>query len=83
VSGSIPMSRAADNDEPSSIGDTDHALDRWRRAAEDTLQQLDWAIGYLHRIGRHREARVLAANRDTILEQVLERPAQSLSAEQE
>jgi len=24
---------------------TDDELERWRRAAEDALQQLDWAIG--------------------------------------
>jgi hypothetical protein len=45
------------------------------------LQQLDWAIDYLHVIRRYREARVLAANRRTI-GRMLECPAQPPSDEQ-
>ena len=66
----------AQNDTNESIGETDDELERWRRAAEDSLQQLDWAIGYLHGIGKNREARTLAANRRTIRQRVLERPAE-------
>ena len=29
-------------------------MERYRRAAEDALQQHDWAIGYLHGIRRRR-----------------------------
>lgn len=63
----------AQNDKPESIGPTDDELERWRRAAEDALQQLDWAIGYLHGIGKDPEARALAANRRVIRQRVLER----------
>jgi hypothetical protein len=59
-----------------SIGETDDELERWRRAAEDTMQQLDWAIGYLHGIRKEREARALSANRRIIRERILERPAE-------
>jgi hypothetical protein len=61
-----------------SIGKTDDELELWRRAAEDAMQQLDWAIGYLHGIKKDREARALSANRRIIRERVLERPAQPL-----
>jgi histone H3/H4 len=71
----------ADNDKPESIGPTNDELERWRRAAEDALQQLDWAIGYLHGIGKNAEARALAANRRTIRQRVLERTAQPLPDE--
>lgn len=66
------------NGDKNSIGETDSELERWRRAAEDTLQQLDWAIGYLHGIKKHAEARTLAANRRTIRTRLLERSEQPL-----
>ena len=40
--------------------------DRYRRAAEDALQQLDWAIGYLHGIRKVEISRALAKNRSYI-----------------
>ena len=40
--------------------------DRYRRAAEDALQQLDWAIGYLHGIHKVSISRALAQNRTYI-----------------
>jgi hypothetical protein len=40
--------------------------DRYRRAAEDALQQLDWAIGYLHGIRKTEISRALAKNRSFI-----------------
>jgi hypothetical protein len=45
--------------------------ERFRRAAEDALQQLDWAIGYLHGIHKKGEARALARNRSYIRQQLL------------
>jgi DNA-binding transcriptional regulator LsrR (DeoR family) len=39
---------------------------RYRVAAEDALQQLDWAIRYLHDIRQEKVAAVLAANRASI-----------------
>jgi hypothetical protein len=40
--------------------------DRYRRAAEDALQQLDWAIGYLHGIRKTEISKALANNRSFI-----------------
>ena len=40
--------------------------DRYRQAAEDALQQLDWAIGYLHGIHKVEISRALARNRSYI-----------------
>ena len=71
----------AQNNNGDSIGPTDDELERWRRAAEDALQQLDWAIGYLHGIGKDHEARALAANRRVIRKRVLEREAEPLPTE--
>jgi hypothetical protein len=72
----------AQNDKRDSIGATDDELERWRRAAEDALQQLDWAIGYLHGIGKDPEARALAANRRVIRQRVLEQEAEPLPADE-
>lgn len=41
-------------------------LERYRAAAQDALQQLDWCIGYLHGIGKAAIARALSRNRSFI-----------------
>lgn len=71
----------SDHDNGESIGETDDELERWRRAAEDALQQLDWAIGYLHGIKKDREARALSANRRIIREHILEHAPEPLPTE--
>jgi hypothetical protein len=43
---------------------------RYRRAAEETLDQLDWCINYLHRIRKSGIANALAKNRSTIRRQM-------------
>jgi hypothetical protein len=48
----------------------------YRRAAEDALQQLDWAIGYLHGIRKTGISRALAKNRTHIRTRLLGRDAQ-------
>ena len=40
--------------------------DRFRQAAEDALQQLDWTIGYLHGIRKTEISKALAQNRTYI-----------------
>ena len=40
--------------------------ERYREAAEATLEQLDWCIGYLHRIRKPALADALARNRSEI-----------------
>ena len=48
--------------------------DRYRRAAEDALQQLDWTIGYLHGIHKTDISKALAQNRSFIRKQLMEEP---------
>lgn len=62
----------ARDDESGSIDDVDEQ-ERYRRAAEDALQQLDWCIGYLHGIRKDSEAKVLARNRQVIRANLLHR----------
>jgi hypothetical protein len=71
----------AEDSNGESIGPTDNEVERWRRAAEDALQQLAWATGYLHGIGKHAQARALAMNRRIIRERILERSGQPFPAE--
>ena len=47
--------------------------DRYRKAAEDALQQLDWVIGYLHGIHKQDISRALAKNRSQIRTQLMGR----------
>jgi hypothetical protein len=49
----------------SSRPSTDEAF-RYRQAAEDALQQLDWTIGYLHGIKKTEISKALAQNRSYI-----------------
>lgn len=51
-------------------------LERYRRAAEDALQQLDWAIGFLHGIRKSKEAEQLARNRSYIRQQLMGRESE-------
>jgi hypothetical protein len=55
---------------------SDDENDRYRRAAEDALQQLDWAIGYLHGIHKTEISKALAKNRSHIRTQLLGQPAE-------
>ena len=52
--------------------------DRYRTAAEDALQQLDWAIGYLHGIHKTEISRALAKNRSYIRRQLMGMPSEPL-----
>jgi hypothetical protein len=45
--------------------------DRYRRAAEDALQQLDWTIGYLHGIHKTEISKALARNRSFIRQHLM------------
>ena len=56
-------------------------VERYRRAAEDTLQQLDWCIGYLHGIRKPRISVQLARNRSYIRRNLLKQPAEPLPTE--
>jgi hypothetical protein len=60
----------------------DREVERYRQAAEDALQQLDWCIGYLHGIRKVDVSRALAKNRSYIRRRLLEREEQPLPAQQ-
>jgi hypothetical protein len=47
--------------------------ERYRRAAEDALQQLDWCIGYLHGSNKGKIAASLSKNRSYIRKHLLNR----------
>jgi hypothetical protein len=56
--------------------------DRYRKAAEDALQQLDWAIGYLHGIRKTDISRALAKNRSYIRTRLMEREEEPLPTQE-
>ena len=66
----------------SALADKQAEADRYRQAAEDALQQLDWTIGYLHGIRKLEISRALAKNRSFIRSRLMGRPEQPLPAEQ-
>jgi hypothetical protein len=57
------------------------AEERYRRAAEDALQQLDWCIGYLHGIRKVKISATLARNRTAIQRNLMRQPTQALPSE--
>ena len=61
--------------------DKDKEVERYRQAAEDALQQLDWCIGYLHGIRKTDVSRTLAKNRSYIRRQLMGREEQALPAQ--
>ena len=56
--------------------------DRYRRAAEDALQQLDWAIGYLHGIRKTDISKALAKNRSYIRRRLMKQAEEPTPTEQ-
>ena len=73
------MARGDDGQKDS---DNRQEVERYRQAAEDALQQLDWCIGYLHGIRKLDVSRALAKNRSYIRSQLLKRPEAPLPAQQ-
>jgi hypothetical protein len=55
--------------------------ERYRQAAEDALQQLDWCIGYLHGIRKGKISRQLARNRTHIKRNLMKEPTAPLPTE--
>ena len=58
------------------LEDVEDEVERYRRASEDALQQLDWCIGYFHGCGKTGIARGLANNRSHIRQHLLRRSEQ-------
>jgi len=52
----------------------DSEVDRYRQAAQDALEQLDWCIGYLHGIRKTGLAAALARNRRYIRTSMMRLP---------
>jgi hypothetical protein len=53
---------------------SNNQAERYRRAAEEALQQLDWCIGYLHGIRKAQLSTRLAKNREYIKRQLMDEP---------
>lgn len=70
---------ARKNDDDTSKQDE---ADRYRKAAEDALQQLDWAIGYLHGIRKVKISKSLAKNRSYIRQQLMGRSEAPLPSQE-
>ena len=58
-----------------------HEVERYRSAAEDALQQVDWCIGYFHGARKGEIARVLSSNRAHIRREYMRRSAQEQPVE--
>jgi hypothetical protein len=63
------------------IPQLENEVERYRKASEDTLQQLDWCIGYMCGTGRIAVARALSKNRSYIRTHLLKRAEQPLPTE--
>ena len=72
----------AQNDKKYADHPKEKEADRYRKAAEDALQQLDWAIGYLHGIHKTDISRALAKNRSYIRRQLMGRAEESLPSQE-
>jgi len=57
-------------------------VDRYRQAAEDALQQLDWAIGYLHGINKTEISKALAKNRSFIRQRLMGQAEEPMPSQQ-
>lgn len=55
--------------------------DRYRQAAEDALQQLDWCIGYLHGIHKTKISAQLARNRTFIKRELMKQAVEPIPSE--
>ena len=73
------MARSESND---GTRDASGDVDRYRQAAEDALQQLDWAIGYLHGIRKTEISNALAKNRSFIRRRLMDQPEEPLPTQQ-
>jgi hypothetical protein len=57
-------------------------VDRYRQAAEDALQQLDWTIGYLHGIHKTEISKALAKNRSHIRKGLMHEPDEGMPTQE-
>jgi hypothetical protein len=52
------------------LGELDDEIERYREAAASALGQLEWIVGYLHKIRKDQIARALDRNRKQIIEEI-------------
>jgi len=64
------------------IRELENEVERYRQASEDTLQQLDWCIGYMHGSGKKGIARSLSKNRAYIRTHLMKRPEQAVPSQE-
>jgi hypothetical protein len=76
------MATARKNQKTYTDSEKEQEADRYRKAAEDALQQLDWAIGYLHGIRKLEVSRALAKNRSYIRQHLMGRSEQPMPTQQ-
>jgi hypothetical protein len=74
--------RVQDSQRNTRIRELENELERYRRASEDALQQLDWCIGYMHGSGKKGIARSLARNRAHIRTHLLKRSEQPVPSQE-
>ena len=72
----------ARNDSRRGNGAKQDETDRYRQAAEDALQQLDWTIGYLHGIRKTGISKALAKNRSYIRKRLMGQAEEPLPTQQ-
>jgi hypothetical protein len=72
----------ARNDSKGNGGRKQDETDRYRQAADDALQQLDWTIGYLHGIRKTEISKALAKNRSYIRQQLMGQAEEPLPDQQ-
>jgi len=73
---------AENGDTPPGQPTRQRCVRRGRQAAEDALQQLDWAIGYLHGANKTDIAGALAKNRSFIRQRLMDRPEEPLPTQE-
>jgi hypothetical protein len=73
---------ARDGQRNARIRELENEVERFRRASEDALQQLDWCIGYLHGSGKKGVARAISKNREYIRTNLLKRSEQPVPTQQ-
>lgn len=63
------------------VDDLNQKVDRYRTAAEDSLQQLDWCIGYFTGSNKQKLAKSLNSNRAYIRRNLLKREEAAVPTE--
>lgn len=60
---------------------TNEEGERYRQAAQDALEQIDWVVGYLHGIGKTKLSAQLARNRSYIRRNLMQEAHEPLPTE--